>query len=130
MARRLAFITAAVAVFLAAASPAMAFQHDRVSNPLLHWALDIASLAVVVAPVWTAVLWARGRDKWLLAAVVGAVQAPVAILAFVPAVSHGLKGAGLVLALSITVAAIVYTRRAALERAVVDGEDASQAARS
>lgn len=113
MTRRLAFVATVAGMLVAVASPAMAFQHDRVHNPVLHAFLDIASIAIVVAPVWTALLWGSGRSKWLLAAIIGVVQVPVAILAFVPEASHALKGAGLVLGLAISIAAIVYTRRAA-----------------
>ncbi|WP_026929335.1 hypothetical protein [Glycomyces tenuis] len=113
MTRRLVFVATVAGMLVAVASPAMAFQHDRVHNPVLHAFLDIASIAIVVAPVWTALLWGSGRSKWLLAAVVGVVQVPVAVLAFVPEASHALKGAGLALGLAISVAAIVYTRRAA-----------------
>lgn len=112
MTRRLALVAAVAGALIAVASPAAAFQHDRVHNPALHAFLDIASLAIVVAPVWTALLWGAGRSKWLLAAVVGVVQVPVAILAFVPEASHFFKGVGLAVGLAISVAAIVYTRRA------------------
>lgn len=113
MTRRLAFVATVAGMLVAVASPAMAFQHDRVHNPALHAFLDIASLAIVIAPIWTALLWGAGSSKWLLAGIVLIVQVPVAILAFVPAVSHALQGTGLAIGLAITVAAIVYTRRAA-----------------
>ncbi|GAB4006932.1 hypothetical protein GCM10029992_59230 [Glycomyces albus] len=60
MTRRLAFVTTVAAVLVATASPAMAFQHDRVANPVLHAFLDIAGIAIVAAPVWTALLWGPG----------------------------------------------------------------------
>ncbi|WP_035735565.1 hypothetical protein [Glycomyces arizonensis] len=113
MTRRLAFVATVAGMLVAVASPAMAFQHDRVHNPWLHGFLDIASLAIVIAPIWTALLWGAGRSRWLLAGIVLIVQVPVAVLAFVPAVSHALQGAGLGIGLAITIAAIVYTRRAA-----------------
>ncbi|WP_157974751.1 hypothetical protein [Glycomyces dulcitolivorans] len=112
MTRRLAFVATVAAMILAVSSPAMAFQHDRVHNPVLHWALDIATLAIVVAPVWTALLWGRGRSKWLLVGLIGIVQVPVAILGFSPGASALFAGSGLFLGLAITAAAIVYTRRA------------------
>ncbi len=113
MTRRLAFVATVAGMLLAAAAPAAAFQHDRVQHPALHWALDVASLAVVVAPVWTALLWGRGQGRLLLVGLIGLVQAPVAVLAFVPEASHALKGAALAVGLAVTVAAIVCTRRAA-----------------
>lgn len=118
MTRRLAFMATVAAAIVAVSSPAMAFQHDRVQNPVVHWALDIAILAIVVAPIWTALLWGRGQSKWLLAAVIAFVQAPVAILGFSPGASALFAGGGLFLGLAITTAAIVYTRRVSrLERA-------------
>ena len=111
MTRRLAFVATVAAALVAVSSPAMAFQHDRVQNPVVHWALDIAILAIVVAPIWTALLWGKGRSKWLLVGLIGLVQAPVAILGFSPDASALFAGSGLFLGLAITTAAIVYTRR-------------------
>lgn len=113
MTRRLAFAATVAAAILAVSSPAVAFQHDRVHNPIVHWALDIAILAIVVAPIWTALLWGRGRSKWPLVGLIGFVQMPVAVLGFSPGASALFAGSGLFLGLAITVAAIVYTRRAA-----------------
>lgn len=113
MKRRLIFVATTAAMLVAVSSPAMAFQHDRVHNPVLHWTLDIASLLIVVAPIWTALLWGKGRSKWALAGLIALVQVPVAILAFVPSASSVLQGAGLGIGLAISVAGIVYTRRAA-----------------
>jgi hypothetical protein len=112
MTRRLAFVATVAAALVAVSSPAMAFQHDRVQNPVVHWALDIAILAIVVAPIWTALLWGKGRSKWLLVGLIGLVQAPVAILGFSPDASALFAGSGLFLGLAITTAAIAYTRRA------------------
>jgi hypothetical protein len=111
MTRRLAFVATVAAALVAVSSPAMAFQHDRVQNPVVHWALDIAILAIVVAPIWTALLWGKGRSKWLLVGLIGLVQVPVAILGFSPDASALFAGSGLFLGLAITAAAIVYTRR-------------------
>jgi hypothetical protein len=111
MTRRLAFVATVAAMIVSVSSPAMAFQHDRVQNPVVHWALDIAVLAIVVAPIWTALLWGKGRSKWLLAGVIGLVQMPVAILGFSPGASAVFAGSGLFFGLAITTAAIVYTRR-------------------
>ena len=112
MTRRLALVATVAGAIVAVASPAMAFQHDRIHNPALHAFLDIGSIAIVIAPVWTALLWGAGRSKWLLAALIGLVQVPVAILAFVPAVAHFFQGVGLAVGLAITVTAIVCTRLA------------------
>lgn len=111
MTRRLAFVATVAAMIVSVSSPAMAFQHDRVQNPVVHWALDIAILAIVVAPIWTALLWGKGRSKWLLAGLIAFVQLPVAILGFSPDASAWFAGSGLFLGLAITTAAIVYTRR-------------------
>jgi peptidoglycan/LPS O-acetylase OafA/YrhL len=128
MARRLAFVATVAAALVAVSSPAMAFQHDRVQNPVVHWALDIAILAIVVAPIWTALLWGKGRSKWLLAGLIGLVQAPVAVLGFSPDASALFAGSGLFLGLAITVAAIVHTRRVTrLEQARAQQELAGEA---
>jgi hypothetical protein len=113
MTRRLALVAAVAGALIAVASPAAAFQHDRIHNPALHAFIDVGSIAIVIAPVWTALLWGAGRSKWLLAALIGLVQVPVAILAFVPEVSHFFQGVGLAIGLAITAAAIVLTRLAA-----------------
>ncbi|WP_025272048.1 hypothetical protein [Haloglycomyces albus] len=113
MTRRLAVIGFSTLAALAVASPAMAFQHDRVHNAALHIFLDVASLLIVVSPVIAALTWGRGQSKWLLAALIGLVQVPVAVLAFVPAASHAMKGTGLTVGLLLTALAIFYTRRLA-----------------
>lgn len=131
MTRRLAFVATVAAALVALSSPAMAFQHDRVQNPVVHWALDIAILAIVVAPIWTALLWGKGRSKWMLAALIGLVQVPVAILGFSPEASALFAGSGLFLGLAITAAAIWHTRRLTrLERAqdVLPQEEAASEA--
>lgn len=125
MTRRLAFVATVAAALVALSSPAMAFQHDRVQNPVVHWALDIAILAIVVAPIWTALLWGKGRSKWMLAALIGLVQVPVAILGFSPEASALFAGSGLFLGLAITTAAIWHTRRLTrLERHALLQEEA------
>jgi MFS family permease len=111
MTRRLAFVATVAAMIVSVSTPAMALQHDRVQNPVVHWALDIATLAIVVAPIWTALLWGKGRSKWLLVGLIAFVQLPVAILGFSPQASALFAGTGLYLGLGITAAAIVYTRR-------------------
>jgi MFS family permease len=128
MTRRLAFVATVAAMIVSVSTPAMAFQHDRVLNPLVHWALDIAILAIVVAPIWTALLWGKGRSKWLLVGLVAFVQLPVAILGFSTTASALFAGSGLFLGLAITVAAIVYTRRLARREALAQRELPGEAA--
>ncbi|SDD19424.1 hypothetical protein [Glycomyces harbinensis] len=111
MTRRLAFVATVAAMIVSVSSPAMAFQHDRVQNPLVHWALDIAVLAIVVAPIWTALLWGRASSRWLLVALICIVQVPVAILGFSPEASALFAGSGLFFGLAVTIAAIWHTRR-------------------
>jgi hypothetical protein len=123
MTRRLAFVATVAAMIVSVSTPAMAFQHDRVQNPLVHWALDIAVLAIVVAPIWTALLWGKRRSKWLLVGLVAFVQLPVAILGFSTTASALFAGSGLFLGLAITVAAIVYTRRVTRREALAQQEE-------
>ncbi|MFC4334390.1 hypothetical protein [Salininema proteolyticum] len=125
--RRLALFSATVVGGLSVASPAMAFQHDRVSSPALHWFLDIASLLIVAAPVVTALAWGRGQNRWLMAALIGIVQVPVAVLAFAPGVSHAMKGYGLAVGLTVTALAVLYTRRAAALQRASEAEQESSA---
>ncbi|WP_229783500.1 hypothetical protein [Pilimelia anulata] len=93
------------------ASPAQAFAHNAIKNPYLHALFDGLTLAVVTAPLWSAYLWGRGRRSLLLA-LIGAVQVPVAVIAFVPIDSPVLHAILLPLALIITVASVVAVRRA------------------
>jgi hypothetical protein len=94
------------------AAPASAFAHDRVSNPFLHSLLDVFSLAVVTAPLWTAYLWGVRRRSLLLALIV-VVQVPVAVIAFVPIVQPVVHVVSMISALALTVASLVYVRRLA-----------------
>ncbi|MDA1358063.1 hypothetical protein O1R50_00395 [Glycomyces luteolus] len=126
MTRRLAFVATAAAMIVSISSPAMAFQHDRVQNPLVHWAIDIAILAIVVAPIWTALLWGKGRSKWLLAGLIAFVQLPVAVLGFSPSASALFAGSGLFLGLAVTTAAIVYTRSVTRQERARAAEAAAQ----
>jgi MFS family permease len=128
MTRRLAFVATVAAMIVSISTPAMAFQHDRVQNPVVHWALDIAVLAIVVAPIWTALLWGRGRSKWLLVGLVAFVQLPVAILGFSKTASALFAGSGLFFGLAITVAAIIYTRRVTRREALAQKELPREAA--
>jgi hypothetical protein len=113
--RRLALVTGVVAAVLWVASPASAFAHDKVTHPYLHTLLDVLTLAVVTAPLWTAYLWARTRRPLLLA-LVALVQVPVAVVGFVPILDPAVHAAALTGALAVTAASIVTVRRAAGER--------------
>ena len=81
--RRAALVLSLTLAGLLIASPAQAFAHNRVHSPALHALLDGLTLLVVSAPVWTALLWSGGHRR-LLAALVGVVQIPVAVIGFVP----------------------------------------------
>jgi hypothetical protein len=108
--RRVSIVVGVTLAVLAVAAPASAFAHDRVTNPVLHAVFDVLSLAVVTAPLWTAYLWG-GRRRGLLLALVTVVQLPVAVIAFVPIPNPVLHSIALVVALSLTVAALIYVRR-------------------
>lgn len=110
--RRLAVVAALVVAALGVAAPAQAFAHNNVHNATLHAVLDGLTLAVVSAPVWTALLW-RGPRRWLLAGLVAVVQLPVAVIGFVPIVHPYLHLALFALALGLTAAALGTVRRAA-----------------
>jgi hypothetical protein len=94
------------------AAPASAFAHDRVHNVYLHAALDLLTLGVVTAPMWTAFLWGAGRRAVLLL-LVGVVQVPVAVIAFVPILHPLIHTVALVTALALTTASLIAVRRAA-----------------
>jgi len=96
---------------VAVSSPAYAFAHDRVSNPYLHAVLDVLTLAVVSAPLWTAYLWGGQRRAYLIG-LVALIQLPVAVIGFTPILNPTLHATALVLALAVTAAAIWYVRRA------------------
>ena len=110
--RRLATVLGAAAAALWVASPASAFAHDKVANPYLHTLLDVLTLGIVTAPLWTAYFWARTRRPLLLG-LVAIVQVPVAVVAFVPVLDPAVHATALVGALAVTVASIVLVRRAA-----------------
>jgi hypothetical protein len=109
--RRLAVVAAAAVALMWVSAPAYAFFHNAVTNPYLHTALDLLTLAVVTAPLWTAYLWG-GRRRGLLLALVAVVQLPVAVIGFVPVLSPPLHLAAALLALALTAAALVAVRRA------------------
>ena len=102
-------VTAAV---LWVSTPATAFAHDKVTNPYLHTLLDVLSLAVVVSPVLSAYLWGA-RHRGLLAALVGVVQLPVAVIAFVPIVPPAVHLLLFGVAIALTIGSLSYVRRAA-----------------
>lgn len=78
-------------------------------DPVLHALLDGLTLLVVSAPVWTALLWGRTR-RWLLAALIAVVQAPVAIIGFVPLSDPMLHLAAFVAALTLTGLSLAVVR--------------------
>jgi hypothetical protein len=59
--RRAALIAGTAFAVLAVSSPSYAFAHNAVKNPWLHAVLDVLTLAVVSAPLWTAYVWGGGR---------------------------------------------------------------------
>lgn len=107
--RRLAVVLGGLAGVLWVAAPAAAFAHDRVRNPYLHAVLDVLSLAVVTAPLWTAYLW-RGARRGPLLALVAVVQLPVAVIAFVPATGLATRLASGLTALALTAISLCYVR--------------------
>ena len=112
--RRVAVIFGATVGLLAVSAPAYAYAHDRVTNPYLHAALDVLTLAVLTSPVWTAFQWKRGKRSLWLAGLIAGVQVPAGILAFVPIADPVLHTLALVTSLAITVTSIVYVRREAV----------------
>ncbi len=111
--RRAATVLGTTLALLAISAPAAAYAHDRVTNPLLHAVLDVLTLAVVTAPVWTVFSWTRGRRSLWLAALVALVQIPAAVMAFVPIADPALHTIVLVTSLALTASSIVYVRREA-----------------
>jgi hypothetical protein len=107
--RRFATLLGGAAAVLWLASPASAFAHDKVLNPWLHAVLDVLTLTVVTAPLWTAYLWAGRRLP--LVALVAVVQVPVAVVAFTPVLDPMLHATLLVGALALTATSVVLTRR-------------------
>ncbi|MEU8658804.1 hypothetical protein [Actinoplanes philippinensis] len=107
--RRAAVVLALVLTGLWIASPASAFAHNAVHSPALHALLDGLTLLVASAPVWTALLWSGGR-RWQLAALIGVVQIPVAIIGFVPIADPYLHLALFVIALGLTAVSLRVVR--------------------
>jgi hypothetical protein len=92
-----------------AATP-LAFFHNNVHNPYLHAVLDVLTLAVVTAPLWTAYVW-RGRRRGLLLALVAVVQLPVAVIGFVPIVNPVVHLVLFATALALTGLSLAAVRR-------------------
>lgn len=109
--RRVATVLLGALSVLAISAPAYAFAHDRVTNPYLHAALDVLTLAVVTAPVWTAFTWSRGRRSAMLLTLVAVIQIPTAVIAFVPIADPVIHTLALVTGLGVTVASLIYVRR-------------------
>jgi hypothetical protein len=122
--RRLALVTGTALGTLAVADPAEAFFHNAVTNPYLHAVLDGLTLACVVAPLWTAFLWAANR-RGLLVTLVTVVQVPVAIAGFVPIIDPVVHLVAASTALAVTVASLVWVRR--VTRECTDSEAAADA---
>ena len=108
--RRAAVIAGFLVAALWIASPAQAFAHNAVHDPTLHAVLDGLTLLVASSPVWTVLLW-RGQRSWLLAALIGVVQIPVAIIGFVPIADPTLHLSLFALALGLTGASLRVVRR-------------------
>lgn len=115
--RRAATVLGTTLTLLAVSAPAYAYAHDRVTNPYLHSLLDVLTLAVVTAPIWTAFTWARGRHTAWLITLIAMVQVPAAVLAFVPIANPILHAVALVTGLGVTASSIVYVRREARTQA-------------
>jgi hypothetical protein len=111
--RRTATVIGTTLAALMISAPAYAYAHNRVADPVLHAILDVLTLAVVTAPVWTAFAWSRGRRSAALMLLIGLVQLPAGVLAFVPIPDPALHSVVLVTSLAITVTSIVYVRREA-----------------
>jgi|SRR5688500_9278195 hypothetical protein len=111
--RRAAIVLATTLTLLTISAPAAAYAHDRVANPFLHAVLDVLTLAVVTAPVWTVFSWSRGRRSLWLAGLIAVVQLPAAVMAFTPIANPLLHTVALVTGLALTASSIVYVRREA-----------------
>jgi hypothetical protein len=109
--RRVGFVLLGVVGLLLVGSPAQAFAHNAVRNPYLHAVLDVLTLAVVSAPLWTAYLWGARRPG-LLVALIAVVQVPVAVVGFMPIASPVLHAVALVAGLGMTGLSLWAVRRA------------------
>ncbi|GIF68134.1 hypothetical protein Ais01nite_61690 [Asanoa ishikariensis] len=113
--RRLATVVAATAAALWISAPASAFAHANVVNPYLHTALDVLTVGVVTAPLWTAYFWTGRRLP--LVALIAIVQVPVAVFGFVQIPNPFWHAAALVAALTLTLFSLVTVRRLATAHA-------------
>jgi hypothetical protein len=111
--RRVALVLGTSLGLLAISAPAQAFAHNRVTNPYLHAVLDVLTLAVVTAPIWTAFTWHRGSHTRFMLALIALIQIPVAVIAFVPIPNPIVHAIALFSGLGITVSSIIYVRRSA-----------------
>jgi hypothetical protein len=109
MRRVLTAATVAAALVLVA-SPAQAFAHMAVTNPYLHAVLDVLTLAVAGAPLWTALLWGP-QQRLALLALIAVVQLPVAVIGFLPVLSPTMHLTADVAALGLTAASLWVVRR-------------------
>ncbi|MEU4160196.1 hypothetical protein [Actinoplanes sp. NPDC026670] len=116
--RRAAVVLTLVLAGLWIASPASAFAHNAVHNPAMHMLLDGLTLLVVSAPVWTALLWGGGSRRQL-AALIGIVQIPVAIIGFVPIADPYLHLTLFAIALGLTAVSLRVVRGQARAAAAV-----------
>ncbi|HEY1178778.1 MAG TPA: hypothetical protein VGF17_21710 [Phytomonospora sp.] len=82
------------------------------ANPALHAVLDVLTLAIVTAPLWTAYFWGKER-RALMIALIGVVQIPAAVFAFVPIPDPVLHVVALVAGLTVTATSLWYVRAAA-----------------
>jgi hypothetical protein len=93
----------------------LAFFHNSVHNPYVHAVLDVLTVAVATAPLWTAYLWG-GRRRGVLLALVSVVQLPVAVIGFVPIVNpivHVVLSTAALTLTGFSVAAVRRSRAAA-----------------
>jgi hypothetical protein len=122
--RRAAVVIPLIAAALWIAAPAQAFAHDAVHDPVLHTALDVLTLLVASAPVWTAFLWGDARRWWLIT-LITVVQVPVTLIGFVPIVDPYAHLALFALALVVTGVALrtVYAQPVAARGAQPQAHD-------
>jgi hypothetical protein len=111
-----AAVLAALTLFVSA--PAYGFAHDRVANPYLHAVLDVLTLAVVTAPLWTLYVWGR-RPGLALVGLVALVQLPVGVIGFVPILDPRAHAVALIAALAVTGAALWLVRQPAAGQSAV-----------
>lgn len=107
--RRAAALTAILVASLWFASPAQAFAHNAVHDPVMHTVLDALTVVAVSAPVWTVLLWGRA-NRWWLAALVAVVQLPVAVIGFVPIANPAIHLALFLVALALTAVSLRIVR--------------------